>query len=873
MKYELLPTLSLPRRNPIFTNREQILASLHTSFAAVQTPIALCGLSGIGKTQVALEYAYRHYHEYHVVLWVNATSQDTLNSDILSIATLLDLPEKTERDQEVIISAVKRWLKDDDHHPWLLILDNVENSSLIRDFTPLADRNHILITTQSQALDLMVQFIELGQMTPGDGSLLLLRRAKIIAPASTSDSTTASDLTKAEEVSQLMGGLPLALDQAGAYIEETACGLSDYIDLYNIQHTILLKRRGGFFPDDLDLVVHSESVDTTLSLSFEKVEKAYPLAAEVLRLCAFLRPDVIPEEIIIKGALDLGLTDYSTSSIQSLEAAVEALMKLSLIHRDANIHILSIHPLMQTILKDKMPEAMQRKYAECAVKAVSRTFPSVEFSNWEFCQQWLSQALYCVKLIRQWNMEFIEAAHLLHETAFYLWQRAFYTHIDADVETLYNDALEIQRKILGEGHPRVAISLHNLALLYRQQGRYSQAQDRLMQALSLRERILGPNHPDIAASLNELGSIYRAQGRYIEAEEPLKQALTMRERTLPSGHHDLATSLNELGWLYRYLGKYDLAEVYLHAALAIREKVLKAADPDIAQTLNYLAWLYYDKGEYRTAEGLLSRALRIHEQALGSHHPLVAQTLTYLALLSCVQGKYAKAESLYLRALQIRTELLGQEHPDVAQTISNMALLYYHQGRYDKAEPLYHQAQTIRERTLHPSHPELTQTLHQLGQLYQVQGKYEEAEELYKKALAIREQIFGLVHPHVANCLNNLARLYHAQQKHDQAEELFLRALAIRQQVQGAEHHLVAQTLNNLAQLYHTEGRYAEAEHCYRQALAIYEKTFDPNHPDIASILENYGDLLQDMKRKSEAIELEERAKGIRAKHAQENSL
>ncbi len=286
------------RRNPLFTGRGALLDQLHAAFLAngttgvsIQT---INGLGGIGKTQIALEYAYRYSKTYQAVFWISADPQGDAVSDFVTIAQVLDLPEKNEPDQALIIAAIKRWLQS--HELWLLLFDNIEDVAAINTLIPETGNGHILITTRSQATGSIAIPHEVEPWKVQVGAEFLLRRAKILPQDALSESVDSSDGNVAQEISRLLDGLPLALDQAGAYIEETKRNLSDYLDLYQKRRAALLNRRGKFSAD------HPDSVATTLSLAFEDVEGVHPEAAELLRLCAFLHPDAIPEEIIVEGA-------------------------------------------------------------------------------------------------------------------------------------------------------------------------------------------------------------------------------------------------------------------------------------------------------------------------------------------------------------------------------------------------------------------------------------------------------------------------------------------------------------------------------------------------------------------------------------------
>ena len=149
-----MPLWNVPyRRNPYFTGQETILTNLHTTLnannaAALTQPQAISGLGGIGKTQIALEYAYRHEHTYRAILWVQADTRDALISGFTNLARLLNLPQKDEQDQTIIVEAVKHWLET--HEQWLLILDNADDLSLLDEFLPRRSTGHILLTTRAQ---------------------------------------------------------------------------------------------------------------------------------------------------------------------------------------------------------------------------------------------------------------------------------------------------------------------------------------------------------------------------------------------------------------------------------------------------------------------------------------------------------------------------------------------------------------------------------------------------------------------------------------------------------------------------------------------------------------------------------------------------
>ncbi len=860
----VLPLHNIPyQRNSFFTNREEILKHLHDALregkaTGFSQPLALSGLGGIGKTQIALEYAYRYRDEYYFILWAKADSYGSLVSDFVLMARVLRLPERNLQDYDQVVGAVKRWLQGNAH--WLLILDNVDDLATASDFIPEGSKGDVLLTTHAHAMGTIAQCIIVDKMKPEDGAQLLLNRIEPVAQGKALDMLSEGNRAAAEKISREMDGIPLALDQAGAYIEKMRCNLADYLKSYSDskRRTELLKERGT------PTSTHLDSVTATWLLSFDNVSKANPAAADLLRLCALLAPEAIPEEIITHGTEYLGphLGPVAAKPFE-LDRAIEELRKFSLISRNADKNTLSMHSLVQEVLKSLMKDDEERRlWAERAVRAVNQIFPDEEFSVWEQCERYSAQAKACADLIKAWQMQFPEAARLLHEAGSFLFERAQYEQAKA----LYEQTLAIREHIFGPDDLHVAASYNDLAWYYRTVGEYGQAEELFKHALAIRENQLGSDDPQVAQTLNDLAWLYYNRGRYSEAGPLYKRALEIREKVLGLNNPDVATSLNNLAWLYYTQGSYAEAEPLFQRALKIREEMLPPTHPNLATSMDNLARLYRTQGKYEQAEEFYQRALDIRRQALGPEHPDVALSLSGLALLYYSQGRYEEAEGLYQQTLAMQMKALGAKHPHIARTLNNLGRLYRAQGRYQQAEESHLQALAIRERMLGPEHPDVAQTLNNLARLYSSQGKYREAERLYLRALRIRKKALGPEHPDVAQTLNNLGRLYRIQGRYDEAEQMHHDALAIRRKTLGSEHLDVAQTLNNLVKLYRIQGRYAQAERLSKQAYALWEKTLGSWHPYLALILNNLAEVYQAQGRYAEAEQSYQRALEIQTK-------
>ncbi|GCE29113.1 tetratricopeptide repeat protein [Dictyobacter alpinus] len=745
------PYWSVPiARNPFFTGREEVLATLHTQIGAdhivaLTQSSALHGLGGVGKTQIALEYAYRYALEYRAVFWVAAETEEQIVSSLLRIADVLQLPDRMHKDQQQVVALVQQWLSTRDQ--WLLIWDNLEDLELLPRFLPPTRQGAILITTRNQALGTLARGTDLTSMEHEEGKLLLLRRARILGPEATSlhvqqfATRLPDEYTAAEKLVALLGYLPLALDQAGAYIEETGCSLSGYLHNYEQQRNRLLARRGGPAAD------HPQSVKATFQLSMARVQRENCAAADVLRVCALLYAEEIPEELFIAGASHLGpeLAGMATDPTQ-FDQMLAVLRSLSLVQRQAETRTLSLHRLVQAVLLDTMQEAEQEQWSQRAINDIDALFPEIlpttEQAKHQQAERLLPHALLSLQRTANTLEPSVTLASLAYKAAQYLRARGRY----AEAEPLYLQALHTLEQIHGDYHPDIARTLNYLAVLYWQQSKYTEAEPLYLRTLHIREHTLGPDHTDGAASLNNLALLYWSQGKYAEAEPLYLRALHIRERTQGPDHMDVATSLNNL------------------------------------------AALYWDQGKYAEAEPLYQRALHILEQVLSPHHPLLAQTLSNLALLYHDQGKYTEAEPLYLRALHMLEQAQGPDHPDLTQAYNNLANLYQDQGKYVEAEPLYQRALHLMEQTQELQHPNIATSLNGLANLARHHHNDTEAEALYQKALSIRAEVLGQQHPDTATTLYDLAIFRQQQGNIAEAHTFAERTLQIRSQALGADH-------------------------------------------------------------------------------------
>lgn len=746
-------------RNPYFTGREDILYQLHERLhqerqIALTQPQIMSGLGGIGKTQTALEYLYRFRDDYQTVLWVGAETPEILMSDYRMLAHLFQLPEKDSSDQILLREAIKRWFHSRTN--WLLVFDNVEDMEQLHVMLPDTSQGHILITTRSQIVGTLGFHIDLQKMEPAEGALFLLRRARLLPSDASLEDAPPSLLAQANTLVELLDGLPLALDQAGAYIEETACSLSDYLERYATRRTTLLSTRGTLSNH------HPASVTTTLALTIQQVEQESPAGADLLRLCAFLHADAIPEALIIQAGKHLGptLQPISADSLL-LDAVIRELRRFSLIYRDTEMRTLGIHRLVQAMLKDEMTEHDHKLWVERIIQTMIHIFPdyrnilSHEAHKQSGYQMLLPHVLSCTAHIGELKINSPEAAELLYRVAYYVQ----YLGNHALAASLLLQAFDIAQQVFGKEHITTAFYLHELGLISLGLGQYIRAEEYLLSALAIRKTIQGPAHLDTAETLEILANLYGRQGKYTQAISSAQQALATKRQSLGWDHHAVAPTLNALAIALMHKGQGLQAIELLQKAISISKKALGADHFAVAAFLKSLGHVYHFQNQYVPAFAFYQQALQIFEQKLGSYHPAISSVLVGLGNVSFELKQYHQAEAFYQKALQ-----LYEKHPvpdpyELAYALTSLGELFIAQNHLHLAKPLLHQAlinfgEAFLNETI--DNQEVVRCLFIIADHLVKEGHLMLAENRYRQALLKGESILGLEHPYTIYCHNRL---------------------------------------------------------------------------------------------------------------------
>ena len=660
-----------------FVGRDEKLAQVHKKLlqndnAAI---LAVAAMGGMGKTELATQYAQRYKVNYPGGLcWLDARKPN-LAAEIVTFAQFymkLEVPQTLLTSQE---QAKWCW------HNWqpqtglvLVVLDNFDeltNWNNCRQILPTDNRFCILMTTRLRNLGSTVQQITLDELLPNDALKLLTDLLGENDRRVQREPQTAANLCK------WLGYLPLGLQLVGAYLAEDP----------NLSLAEILQQLPAQQKSQLEAV---------FELSWQQLDFITQRVGELLSLFA---PDIIPWEIVESVSQQL---NWAKADV---DEARKQLYQRHLIQSVAEGEsCYKIHPLIREFLQEKLValntgDDLKKAFAAGLVDIADKIRESPTLED-------IKSVQLAIPHLTEVVQNLIDAVQDENLISVFTGLGRFYEGqgLYALASPWYKQGLLMVQTRLGEAHPHDATSLNNLALLYKSQGRYDQAEPLFLQALELRKRLLGDAHPDVATSMNNLALLYNSQGRYDQAEPLFLQALELRKCLLGDAHPDVATSMNNLALLYNSQGRYDQAEPLYLQALELKKRLLGEAHPSVATSMNNLALLYYYQGRYDQAEPLYLQALELRKRLLGDAHPDVATSMINLALVYYYQGRYDQAEPLYLQALELHKRLLGDAHPDVATSMNNLALVYYYQGRYDKAESLFLQALEIRQQVFGVNH-------------------------------------------------------------------------------------------------------------------------------------------------------------------------
>jgi tetratricopeptide (TPR) repeat protein len=720
-------------RNRNFTGRDDLLTTLHATLStgdAGVLALAVTGLGGVGKSQLAHEYAYRFKAEYQAVWWMRAEDPATILTDLHALAQTVKAPGHDAQEAEVAADAGRRWLES--QSGWLCIFDNAADPELIQRWFPRGGAGHVLLTSRHSRWAGLAQSIPVGVLPEREAVALLVQ-------LSGPDTDPADALALAQDV----GCLPLALVQAAFTTTSAGYGLARYRELFRQRRLELMGRDAP-----LD---HEHSVAATVSLAVEAAARKAPAAADLLAFLSVFAPDDIPEGVLTSDpdSLPHALAALADDPL-ALADALAALRVQALIERADDG--LSIHRLVQDLTFDRLVPVRRSIQLDAAARSLCNLLPVNPSDPTEWLKlERLSPHAVSVQLRAGSVAADSEAvATLCDEVGRSYASRA--RHPDAT--RLLSRAFAIRERILGEDHRLTLLTAASWASSLEETDEHALAIGLYERALPGLRASLGPESPEVIGVMNNYAHALFSSGAYVQARSVYRDTLALAERTLEPRHPARVAVNNNFAQLLRAVGEYAEARMRYEELLGDASPSLGSIDT--AAVMNNIAGLLIAEGEFARARAWYSQALALLESNVGAEHPLVGTTLNNLASAVEGEGNAAEAEVLYRRSLSIAQRTQGASHSATSKVLSNLARLLKSNGSLSEATVMYEEALAISERALGSGHPQVATQLNNLAMVLDLTSECERARELLERALLIRTTELGEDAPATAVVKGNL---------------------------------------------------------------------------------------------------------------------
>lgn len=669
-------------RNPYFVGREHLLNDLHRRFTAQSNPRrrqVLVGVGGVGKTAIAVEYAYANAADYDIVWWVRSETRSMIAVDMAALAARLNSGGPIVEDLAEAWRLARRMLEQ--RGRWLLIFDNAQRAQDLDEFLPQNPAGRVLVTSSNMNWEPASEAMLVDRWTRRESLDFLNRRL--------ADAGGPGSAEIADKLCAALSDLPMALEQAAATIEQTQTTPSEYLaDFENYWAELL----GAGRP----VASYSTAIAMAWELSFRKIEQIDPEAADLMVLCSFFAPGEIPLWMIQEGSnhLPSDLANVAADPA-ALHNALATLEKFSLLR--ATDKWISIHGVLAALTQDRLDGQGRSDWTMCAMRLANAAFAydSQNHLTWPRCAQTLPHALSAAMHAQRAGLLPGETAELLGKIGRYLLKMANYTEAQSVLEL----ALPLAQSTFGQTSGPAADVANNLGRVLHHKGDFQRAAEMLEWALSVDQSLYGDSDPHWATTANNLAMTLAVSGKPREAAAQFQRALEIYQSFYHGDHPKVASVMNNLGFVLAQLGDTATARQRFERALMITEETAGQTHPQAACIAVNLADVHKSEKRYDEAQRLYERALRIDENALGSTHPSVARDSAKLGHLHQQLGDHATAVRYFERALAVAESCHGSDQWQIAPFLNDLGRAYQSANDHKCAAECFRRVAALRRKS------------------------------------------------------------------------------------------------------------------------------------------------------------------------------
>ena len=802
------------RPDRYFIGRDDELAALHRALRAGSPTAVLqviTGLGGLGKTRLAVEYAFRHGAGYDTVWWIRAEDQATMRGDYVELAKALELPSQND---DQAIAAIRQELRR--RRDWLLIFDNAEEPSDLIPLLPERHTGHVLITSRRREWP-HAETRHIGVLSTQAAVEYLKRRGRV------ADADTALDLAEA------LGCLPLALVQAGSVIAD-GMPAADYLDLLHEQSPQLFAE--GHAPD------HELTIDSTWRVSVDRLASRSPAALALFRLTAFLGADEIPlARLNATTLMPTELTETLTNPFQ-LNQATRALGEYSLGETVGGL--LSIHRMVQAVTRAELG-ADAPHWASLALTTIDAAFPPdvKDPKTWKDCESVLPHALAGAGHATRLHIDPRMTVQLLNRVASYLLARGRLNAATAVLGQALDTAEQLHRDDpIYLSHRNI----HGQLLLAR--GDLS-AQTVLEEVYQSRIQVLESEDPDTLRAGRDLVEALFSAGHLKRAAQLQDQLVEEFIAILGPDNLETVTSLAYQASLLRNSGHPARARAMEEQVLEVRSRVLGEDHPDTLLAKANLASSLYVLGEVSHARAMEEQVLEVRSRVLGEDHPSTLLTKASLASSLYVLGEVSHARAMEEQVLEASIRVRGEDHPDTLSVKGQLAATLFTLGELSQARAMEEQVLEASIRVRGEDHPDTLSAKGSLAETLRAQKELGQARAMEEQVLEASIRVLGEDHPDTLSAKGSLAETLRAQKELGQARAMEEQVLEASIRVLGEDHLSTFHARVNLATTLYEQGEDDEASSLLTDTLKIAFRVFGMKHTSTTEaawqLIANFG--------------------------------